>query len=256
MGRWWAEKHQHFTRSLATFEEGILGGYHHNPHISPKNTHCIIPEDSLSTMSTAASTVASTFSTTEEQERSKDRMKELKIASLPTSGEALSEWIMNLKWSLAGDCWCHDGVHATDLTKTTAATKSLSNNLLSVFKKAVTKHASSLYQQNAHSLLQDNIIGLNGTYLITQGKGFEMFHLRIKSGFSRGLGTKAILNLTEYVSALQQNQESIGVFFDRTNQLYGQVLLTKGCNIGETAQGSFTLEGLRRGAYHEALAPG
>jgi hypothetical protein len=88
-------------------------------------------------MSTVASTIGSStgssFSTAEERERSKDRMKDLKIACLPTSGEALRDWIVNLKWTLAGDCWCHHGVHATDLTTTTAATKSLSNNLLSVF---------------------------------------------------------------------------------------------------------------------------
>ncbi len=89
-------------------------------------------------------------------------MKELKIASLPTSGEALREWIVNLKWSLAGDCWCHDGIHATDLKSTTDATKSMSNDLLSVFKKAVTEHSSTSHQCNARSLLQDNINGVNG----------------------------------------------------------------------------------------------
>jgi hypothetical protein len=107
------------------------------------------PEDSLSTMSTTASTVSSSFSTTEERERSKNRMKDLKISSLPTSGEALRKWIMNLKWSLAGDCWCQDGIHAIDIKTTTPATKSLSNDLLSVFKKAVTEHSSSSHQRNA-----------------------------------------------------------------------------------------------------------
>jgi hypothetical protein len=61
--------------------------------------------------------------------------------------------------------------------------------------------------------------------------------------------------LTDYVNAVQQNQESIGAYFDRMDQLYCQVQLTKGSTIGKTAQRSFTLEGLCRGAYHEVLAP-
>jgi hypothetical protein len=69
------------------------------------------------------------------------------------------------------------------------------------------------------------------------------------------LGTEAISNLNEYVTAVQQNQESIGAYFDRMHQLYCQVQLTKGCNIGERARQSFTLEGLRHGAYHDALGP-
>jgi hypothetical protein len=114
---------------------------------------------------------------------------------------------------------------------------------------------STSHARNARSLLQDNINGVNGTELIQSGKGFEMYHLRIKSGFSRGLGTEAITHLTEYVTAVQQSQESIRAYFDRMCQLYEQVQLTKGCNIGETAQKSFTLEGLRRGAYHKVLGP-
>jgi hypothetical protein len=38
-------------------------------------------------------------------------------------------------------------------------------------------------------------------------------------------------------------------------QLYDQVQLTAGCSMGETAQKSFTLKGLRHGAYHEVLGP-
>jgi hypothetical protein len=49
--------------------------------------------------------------------------------------------------------------------------------------------------------------------------------------------------------------ELIGSFFACMAQLYAQVQLTKGCSIGDTAQKSFTLEGLRRGAYHEVLGP-
>jgi hypothetical protein len=121
--------------------------------------------------------------------------------------------------------------------------------------KAVSAHASTSHQSNAHSLLQDNINGVDGMSLLANGRGFEMYTLRIKSGFARGLGTEAISDLTEYTSATQLNQESIGSFFDRMEQLYAQVQLTKGCSIGPTAQKSFTLEGLRQGAYHVVLAP-
>jgi hypothetical protein len=55
------------------------------------------------------------------------------------------------------------------------------------------------------------------------------------------------------VSATQNSLESIGSFFDRMTQLYDQVQQTKGCSIGETAQKSFLLEGLRRGAYSSVL---
>jgi hypothetical protein len=182
-------------------------------------------------------------------------MTDLNVPPLPTSGEALREWVLTLKWSLAGDCWCHDGKHATDILVTTPNTQSLSNDLMSVLKKAVTGHTSTSHQRNARSLLQDHINGVDGMALIAQGKGFEMYHLRIKSGFSRGLGTEAITHLTEYVSATQNSLESIGAFFDRMTQLYEQVQLTKGCSIGSTAQKSFTLEGLRRGAYSDILGP-
>jgi hypothetical protein len=176
-------------------------------------------------------------------------------ADLPHDPIKVNDCIVGRKtpvlYPFTGDTRCTE----TDVSSMTPVTKSLSNDLLSVFKKAVTEHTSSSHQRNARSLLQDNINGVNGSNLITQGRGFEMFHMRIKLGFSRGLGTEAISNLTEYVNAVQQNQESIGAFFDCMNQLYSQVQLTKGCHIGETAQRSFTLKGLRRGTYHEALGP-
>jgi hypothetical protein len=177
-------------------------------------------------------------------------MTDLKISPLPTFEEAFCEWEVNLKWSLTGDCWCHDGTHATNIP---LKTKSLSNDLLSVCEKAVTEHTSTSHQHNAHSLFQDHINGVNGIDLITQSKGFEMYQCQIKSGFSPGLGTEAISSLTEYVSVIHQNLESIGTFFDRKLQLYEQVQVTKSCNIGPTAQKSFTLEGLWQGAYHKVL---
>jgi hypothetical protein len=226
------------------------------PYI-PVNSICH-PDDLDSTLSTMASTASvstssSTYSGSEEWEHSKDRMTNFKISPLPTAGNALREWVLTLKWSLAGDCCCHDGTHATDISVTTPSTKSLSHGLMSVLKKAVTEHTTTANLRNARSLLQDNINGVGGTALISQGKGFEMYHLGIKSGFSRGLGTEAITHLTEYVSATQNSLEYIGSFFDRMTQLYDQIQQTKGCSIGETAQKSFLLEALRRGAYSSVL---
>jgi hypothetical protein len=131
------------------------------------------------TASTAGSTAGSLLSSAEERKCSKDWMANLKILSLPTSGEALRGWVLNLKWSLLGNCWSHDGIHATNLTTTTAGNKLLSNNLLTVFKKSVMEHFSTSHQCNDQSLLQDNINDVDGMSLITQGKGFEMYQLCI-----------------------------------------------------------------------------
>jgi hypothetical protein len=157
-----------------------------DPFIHP-GPNCL-PDNSLSTMSTTASTVkstaTSTLSNSKERKRSKDRMTDLKISPLLTSGKALSKWVLNLKWSLAGDCWCHEGIHATNIMSTSPSMKSISNDLLSAFKKAVTKHTSSSQQGTARSLLQDRINGVDGMALITQGRGFKMFQQRIKSAQS------------------------------------------------------------------------
>jgi hypothetical protein len=121
-----------------------------------------------------ASSSASTFSASEERERSKDRLKDLTIAPLPPSGEELREWVINLKWSLVGDCWCYNGQHATEITVTTPATQSLSNDLLAIIKKAATAHSNPSYQKNAPSLLQDNINDVNGTELMTHYTTFAL----------------------------------------------------------------------------------
>jgi hypothetical protein len=82
------------------------------PYI-PVNGSCH-PNDAFLIMSsptTAASNTgfntSSTFSKTDEREHSKDQMTNLKVSLLPTSGKALCEWVLTLKWSLAGNCWCH-----------------------------------------------------------------------------------------------------------------------------------------------------
>jgi hypothetical protein len=46
------------------------------------------------------------------------------------------------------------------------AHKLLYNDLLSVFKKAVSAHSSSYHQRNTRSLLKDNLNGVNGMALI------------------------------------------------------------------------------------------
>jgi hypothetical protein len=185
-----------------------------DPYISGEEDDCA-PEDYLSTMSTTVALRAGS-----REPPSNGRLKDLKIGPLPTSGEPLWEWVLSLKWSLAGNCFCHNGIHATGIKFTTESMKSLSNDLLSVLKKAVTEHSSTSNQRNAHSLLQDNINRVNGIALISQGKGFEMYHLQeIKSRFSCGLRTEAISHLTEYFLAVQQSQEFVGSFFGRMHQL-------------------------------------
>jgi hypothetical protein len=200
---------------------------------------------------------SSLFSVTDERERSKDRMESIKIiTALPTSGEALREWVLNLNWVLSGDVWCDaHGTHATDLLETTASTKSLSKDLLSVLTTAATKHSSSTHHRSARALLEDTIGEVDGNLLIKQGKGFEMFQLRIKTGFSRGLGTEAITHLKEYIAASHLSLESIGAYFKRKGQLYSQICLTKGCELGPTAGTAFLLDGLQRGTYQDVLKP-
>jgi hypothetical protein len=65
------------------------------------------------------------FSVLDERECSKDRMESLKgITPLPTSGEALGDWFINLNWALSGDSWCDaTGTHVTDILETTSLTK-------------------------------------------------------------------------------------------------------------------------------------
>jgi hypothetical protein len=187
-----------------------------------KNSTGCHPDCIYSTISTTASTTASTtsgsnagltFSNSKERECSKDQMTNLKISPLSTSGEALQELVLTLKWSLTGDCWYHDGKHATtNISVTTPNTKALSKNgLMLVLRKAMTKHTSTSHLINAGSLLQDHINGVHGMPLIARGKGFKMYHLLIKSGFLRGLGTEAITHLTECVSVTQHSLESIGL---------------------------------------------
>jgi hypothetical protein len=206
---------------------------------------------------TTATATSSMFSVTDERERSKDRMESIKtITALPTTGEALREWVLNLNWVLSGDVWCDaHGTHATDILETTPTTKSLSKDLLSVLTTAATKHTSSMQHHSARALLEDTMGDVDGNLLVKQGKCFEMFQLRIKTGFSRGLGTEAITHLKEYIAAMHLSLEPIGAYVKRKGQLYTQICLTKGCELGSTARTAFLLDGLQRGAYQDVLKP-
>jgi hypothetical protein len=176
------------------------------------------------------------------------------ISALPTAGEALREWVLNLNWVLSGDSWCDaNGIHATDILVTTPTTKSLSKDLLSALTTAATKHSSANHQRAARALLEDAVGEADGNLLIKKGKGFELFQLRIKTGFNRGLGTEAITHLNEYIAAIHASSESIGAYFKRKAQLYTQICLTEGCELGPTARTVFLLDGLQRGAYQEVL---
>ena len=198
----------------------------------------------------------SKFSTLNDRERSKDRMESIKsITALPISGEALREWVLNLNWVLSGDAWCDASEnHATDIEVTTEETKSLSKDLLSALTTAAsTKHSSSTHHRSARALLKDMGGTVDGHALIKKGRGFEMFQLRIQTGFNRGLGTEAITHLKDYISASQLSLESIGAYFKRKHQLYTQVCLTDGCALGAIARAAFLLEGLQKGAYSDVL---
>lgn len=194
---------------------------------------------------------STTFSVTDERERSKDRMELIKVITpLLISGEPLREWVLNLNWVLSGDSWCDmSGTHATD----TPATPSLSKDLLTVLTAAATKHLSSAHMRSARSLLEDMIGEADGNNLINRGNGFEMYQLRIKTGFMRGLGTEAIAHLKEHIAALHMSVESIGAFFKRKDHLCAQICLAKGCELGPAARAAFLLNGLQHGACHEVL---
>jgi hypothetical protein len=140
-----------------------------------------------------------------------------------------------------------------DILETTPSNRSLSKDLLTVLTTATTKHSSSTHMRSTRSLLEDTVGEVDGNQLIKKGKGFEMFQLRIKTGFNRGLGTEVITHLKEYIDAVHLSLESIGAFFKRKDQLYAQICLAKGCELGPTARTAFLLDGLQRGAYQDVL---
>jgi hypothetical protein len=196
-----------------------------------------------------------TYSDSDERDGSKDRMHHLEISPLPLTGKDLKAWNDNLTWILSGHHWCHQDVHACDILETTDDNKVLSYDFLVALKRAATNHTSTSEQRAAMSLLQDELLGVNVNELIKNGKGFELYQSRVKTGFSQGLGTETILNLRTFIQASQNNHETVGAFFKRLQQLYKQVQTTKGCEIGDITRKAFALEGLANGAYHKILAP-
>jgi hypothetical protein len=206
-------------------------------------------------LSTGDSLASSLYSSSEEWDRSKDRLKSLDILPLPMANKDLHQWVQNLPWQLSRQHWCHDQVHAFDILVTTPDTVSLSKDFLTVLMRSATAHKNLAVQRAAQSLLQEEVLGINGLTLIKRGKGFELFQTRVKTGFSRGLGTETYEALWEYVHSVQQNNETAGAYFERLKQLYGQVQLTKGCELGDISWKTLALKGLENGAYHEILGP-
>jgi hypothetical protein len=99
-------------------------------------------------------------------------------------------------------------------------------------------------------MLQEEVQGVKGLDLIKSRKGFELFQTRVKTVFSRGLGTETYEARWEYVYSVQQDSKTVGAYFERLKQLYGQVQLTKGCEFGIMSRKTLALKGLGNGAYH------
>jgi hypothetical protein len=153
---------------------------------APTTTTAPFPDRSQST----SDSINSHYSTSEERERSKDLLKSLEIPPLPLATSELHQWVQNLPWLLSGQHWCHDDTHACDLLETTADNISLSRDFLTVLMRSATAHKVGTVQRGVHSLLQEEVQGINGLDLIKSGRGFELFQTRVKTGFSRGLGTE------------------------------------------------------------------
>jgi hypothetical protein len=149
----------------------------------------------------------------------------------------------------------HD-THACDLTETRPETISaLSRDLLTVIMRSVSAHKEATVQRAAQSVLQEEVNGTKGLDLIKSGKGFKLFQTRVKTRFTRGLGTETYEALWDYVHSVQQDSETVGAYFERLKQLYGQVQQTKGCEFGIMSRKTLALKGLETGAYHECLGP-
>jgi hypothetical protein len=197
----------------------------------------------------------SSFSITEERERSKDRLARLDVPPLPHGNKEAIAWGEMLPWLLSGQFWCHEGVHACDIPVTTEDNKMLSQDLLTVIQRAATVHKTSATQRGVQSLLKEEIGEVNGLELIKEGRGFELFQLRIRTGYSRGLGSETMSYLWDFMHAVQQSEETIDSFATRLHLLYKQVMLAEGCEMGSLTKKSIFVFGLAKGAYNEVLAP-
>jgi hypothetical protein len=155
---------------------------------------------------------SATYSVSEERERSKDRLARLYIPPLPHGNKEAIGWGEMLPWLLSGQFWCHDGVHACDIPVTTDDNRMLSQDLLMVIQRAATVHKSAATQRGVQSLLKEEIGSVNGLALIKEGKGFEVFQLRIRTGYSRGLGSETMSYLRDFMHAVQHSEETVDSF--------------------------------------------
>jgi hypothetical protein len=131
----------------------------------------------------------------------------------------------------------------------------LSQDLLAVIQRAATVHKNPATQHGVQSLLKEEIGTVNGLDLIKEGRGFELFQLRIHTGYSRGLGYETMSYLWDFMHAVQQSEETIDSFATRLDLLYKQVMLAEGCEMGDLTKKSIFVFGLAKGAYSELLTP-
>jgi hypothetical protein len=131
----------------------------------------------------------------------------------------------------------------------------LSQDLLTVIQRAATVHKSAATQRGVHSLLKEEIGSVNGLALIKEGKGFELFQLRIRTGYSRGLGSETMSYLWDFMHAVQHAEETVDSFAARLKLLYKQVMLAEGCEMGDLTKKSIFVFGLAKGAYSEVVSP-
>jgi hypothetical protein len=195
------------------------------------------------------------FSITKERERSKDRLARLDVRALPHGNKEAIAWGEMLPWFLSGQFWCHDGVHACDIPVTTDENKMLSQDLLAVIQRAATVHKNPATQRGVQSLLKEEKGSVNGLDLIKEGRGFELFQLRIRTGYSWGLGSETMPYLWDFMHAVQQSEETVDSFATRPDLLYKQVMLAEGCEMGDLTKKSIFVFGLAKGAYSEVLTP-
>jgi hypothetical protein len=91
--------------------------------------------------------------------------------------------------------------------------------------------------------------------LIKEGKGFELFQLRIRTGYSQGLGSETMSYLWDFMHTVQHSEETVDSFATRLELLYKQVMLAEGCEMGDLTKKSIFVFGLAKGAYSEVLSP-
>jgi hypothetical protein len=82
------------------------------------------------------------------------------VPPLPFSAQDIHLWVDNLPWLLSGEHWCHNGIHACEITETNSFNKTLSQDLLSLLKLAAMSHKSASDVRAAQSILSEKIKGV------------------------------------------------------------------------------------------------